>query len=70
MTRKKRVPCAPFDIPGMQEWLDEMARQGLFLQEFTWHHDRAVFELKGYERREAEVAAAGRLDVELDPAMD
>ena len=32
--------------------------------------DRAVFELKGYERREAEVAAAGRLDVELDPAMD
>lgn len=45
MTRKKRVPCAPFDIPGMQEWLDEMARQGLFLQEFTWHHDRAIFEL-------------------------
>lgn len=45
MTKKKRIPCAPYDIPGMQEWLDEMALQGLFLQEFTQQQDRAVFEL-------------------------
>lgn len=31
MTVKKPVPCSVYDIPGMQEWLDEMALQGLFL---------------------------------------
>lgn len=44
MTVKKPVPCSVYDIPGMQEWLDEMALQGLFLKEFSYHSDRAVFE--------------------------
>lgn len=44
MTVKKPVPCSYYDIPGMQEWLDEMALQGLFLVEFSPHSDRAVFE--------------------------
>ena len=43
MTVKKPVPCSVYDIPGMQEWLDEMALQGLFLVEFSPYSDRAVF---------------------------
>lgn len=45
MTVKKLIPCSPYDIPGIQSWLDEMALQGLFLKEFTPRWDRAVFEL-------------------------
>lgn len=45
MTVKKPIPCSFFDIPGLESWLDEMARQGLFLQKFNYHWDRAVFEL-------------------------
>ena len=43
MTVKKPVPCSLYDIQGIQEWLDEMALQGLFLEEFTRQKDRAVF---------------------------
>lgn len=45
MIVEKPVPCSLYDIRGMQEWLDEMALQGLFLKEFKRHVDRAVFEL-------------------------
>lgn len=45
MTVKKPIPCSFFDIPGMQQWLDEMALQGLFLQDFTRQMDKAVFEV-------------------------
>lgn len=43
MTVKEPIPCSFYDIPGLQSWLDEKARQGLFLQKFTYHRDRAVF---------------------------
>lgn len=45
MTVKKLIPCSWYDIQGMQEWLDEMALQGLFFQGFSRRYDRAVFEL-------------------------
>lgn len=44
MTVKKSVPCSIYDIRGIQEWLDEMALQGLFLTEVNRRFDRAVFE--------------------------
>lgn len=44
MTVKKNLPCSPYDIQGIQDWLDEMARQGLFLKEFSTFADQAVFE--------------------------
>lgn len=44
MTVKKPVPCSIYDIRGIQEWLDEMALQGLFLTEVNRRFDRAVFE--------------------------
>lgn len=43
MTVKEPIPCSFFDIPGLQSWLDEMALQGLFLQKFNYHWDRAIF---------------------------
>lgn len=43
MTEIRPIPCSFFDIPGLQSWLDEMACQGLFLQKFNFHRDRAVF---------------------------
>ena len=45
MTVNKPVPCSIDDIRGIQEWLDEMALQGLFLVEFNQRFDRAEFEL-------------------------
>ena len=42
---KKVVPCSLYDIQGMQDWLDEMALQGLFFKEFAKHQDWAVFEV-------------------------
>ena len=36
---KKVVPCSLYDIQGMQDWLDEMALQGLFFKEFAKHQD-------------------------------
>lgn len=47
MTIEKPVPCSIYDIPGMQEWLDEMALQGLFLEKFNHRCDRAVFRQGG-----------------------
>lgn len=44
MTVKKPVPCSIYDIRGIQEWLDEMARQGLFLKEVNPRFERAEFE--------------------------
>lgn len=44
MTVQEPIPCSFFDIPGLQSWLDEKARQGLFLERFNYHLDRAVFE--------------------------
>ena len=43
MTVKKPVPCSIYDIRGIQEWLDEMALQGLFLTGVSLHFDRAIF---------------------------
>lgn len=45
MIVKKNLPCSLYDIQGMQDWLDEMALQGLFLKEFSYGNDRAVFEM-------------------------
>lgn len=45
MTVKKPVPCSIYDIRGIQEWMDEMALQGLFLVEVNPRFDRAVFEM-------------------------
>lgn len=45
MTVKKPVPCSIYDIRGIQEWLDEMARQGLFLKEVNRRFEKAEFEL-------------------------
>lgn len=45
MTVKKPVPCSIYDIRGIQEWLDEMARQGLFLKEVNPRFERAEFEV-------------------------
>lgn len=44
MSVKIPVPCSIYDIRGIQEWLDEMARQGLFLKEINPRFDRAEFE--------------------------
>lgn len=45
MTVKKPVPCSIYDLRGIQEWLDEMALQGLFLKEVNSRFDRAEFEV-------------------------
>ena len=37
---KKSVPCSLYDIRGLQEWLDGMALQGLFLVDFSARLDR------------------------------
>lgn len=47
MTVKKPVPCSIYDLRGIQEWLDEMAQQGLFLKEVNRRFDRAEFEVGG-----------------------
>ena len=49
MTVQKPVPCSLYDIRGIQEWLDEMALQGLFL--------------KGANRRWLELAGVRQIDV-------
>ncbi len=40
---KKPLPCSIFDIQGLQDWLDGMALQGLFLERLSYHNDRAFF---------------------------
>lgn len=40
---KRAMPCSLYDIPGIQNWLDEMALQGLFLNRISWENDRAYF---------------------------
>ena len=41
---KKPLPCSIFDIQGIQSWLDEMALQGLFLEQLSYHSYRAFFQ--------------------------
>lgn len=43
MTVKKPMPCSLYDIEGIQNWLDELARQGLFLDRVAFHNDRFIF---------------------------
>lgn len=43
MTVKKPMPCSLYDMEGIQSWLDEMARQGLFLDRIAFHNDRFIF---------------------------
>ena len=43
MTVKKNIPCSLYDIQGMQDWLDEMALQGLFFDCFSYQNDYANF---------------------------
>ena len=43
MTVKKPMPCSLYDMEGIQNWLDEMARQGLFLDRIAFHNDRFIF---------------------------
>lgn len=43
MAVKKLIPCSIYDIRGIQEWLDELALQGLFLEEVSPRFDRAEF---------------------------
>lgn len=45
MTVKKPIPCSIYDLRGIQEWLDEMALQGMFLKEVNRRFDRAEFEV-------------------------
>ncbi len=45
MAVKKPVPCSIYDLRGIQEWLDEMARQGLFLKQVNSRFERAEFEV-------------------------
>ena len=45
MTVTKPVPCSMYDIPGIQEWLDDMALQGFFLEDFSRQRDRAGFRM-------------------------
>jgi len=44
MTVKKNIPCSLYDFEGLQSWLDEMALQGLFFQNFSRRNDYAEFE--------------------------
>jgi len=44
MTVKKNIPCSLYDFEGLQSWLDEMALQGLFFQNFSRRNDYAKFE--------------------------
>ncbi len=43
MTIKKPTPCSIYDMEGLQNWLDEMALQGLFLERISFHNDRFIF---------------------------
>lgn len=43
MNVTKYIPCSLYDIQGFQEWLDEMALQGLFLEQITHRKNQAVF---------------------------
>ena len=62
MTVKKPIPCSFFDIPGMQQWLDEMALQGLFLQDFTRQMDKAVLPPgPGWQKQEGGPGPGGPL---------
>ena len=45
MAVKRPVPCSIYDLRGIQEWLDEMARQGLFLKQVNPRFERAEFEV-------------------------
>lgn len=47
MTVSKPIPCSIYDLRGIQEWLDEMSLQGLFLKEVNRRFDRAEFEVGG-----------------------
>lgn len=38
---RRQLPCSPFDLKGLEEWLEEMARLGLFLHKID--NNRAVF---------------------------
>lgn len=44
MTEKRLPPCSLYDIQGMQDWLDEMALQGLFFQRFSRFDNSAVLQ--------------------------
>ncbi len=44
MTVKKPMPCSLYDMEGIQNWLDKMARQGLFLDRIAFHNDRFIFQ--------------------------
>ena len=44
MTVKKSIPCSLYDIQGLQDWLDEMALQGLFFQRFSRFDNSAVLQ--------------------------
>ena len=44
MTVKKSIPCSLYDIQGLQDWLDEMALQGLFFDSFSTRNDYANFQ--------------------------
>lgn len=44
MTTKKTLPCSLYDIQGLQNWLDEMALQGLFFRRFSGFSYSAEFE--------------------------
>lgn len=45
MTVKKPMPCSLYDMEGIQNWLDEMALQGLFLDRIAFHNDRFIFQV-------------------------
>ena len=44
MTEKRLPPCSLYDIQGMQDWLDEMALQGLFFQRFSRFDNSAILQ--------------------------
>lgn len=45
MIVKKSIPCSFYDIQGMENWLDEMALQGLFFDSFSYRNDYANFQV-------------------------
>ena len=50
MAVKKPVPCSIYDLRGIQKWLDEMARQGLFHNQVNPRFERAELEGGGPAR--------------------
>ena len=44
MIEKRLPPCSLYDIQGMQDWLDEMALQGLFFQRFSRFDNSALLQ--------------------------